>query len=498
MDVSLIILTLHLLLIISGSSMFLAHYYYYKNKSYQAAIIEQKINTAAAEEEIRGFFTCPITLDIIRVPALASDGHIYDVDSLMHWLSKSQNKTSPITGANLGSDVIIPHAFFAQLKEYHKTHGITKSYEIFGAKGQHHRAGIYTIPSAQYIIDTFAKNGDTENVRAMFIDSGYMISHSVLKDIVANGKYDLVESAFAGAPVHLSVIHEDFLISGFRQAVYNGHYLTIRNVLALLHPELDDGFKNMIEISSTRHYYLITKLFLSRYRYSDSYLSQILTHKITDTRYPSQRVKSSFKVFDLIYQHIKHPSLDMMKTYIAYLLNTRKVERASEIINQAMIIDKRVTQKFLDDALIRYATHADVEAARTLVKNGAKNITAAFTSCITYNADNKNRSRILALLLSHGPILDGLLSIAATTGMRKKMMYLTKIHKFSDSEYKDAYLKTLHRYPSSARFLAPIIRERFATDDIINMLQNAGENIPRAYPSSQTFIRSELRRIVNH
>lgn len=498
MDVSLIILTLHALLIISGISMLVAHYYYYKNKSYTAILIEQKNKTAAAENELNGLFTCPITFDIIRVPALATDGQIYDIDSLMHWLSKSENRLSPITGAKLGSDVIIPHAFFKQLKEYHKTHGITKSYEIFGAKGQQHRAGSYTIPSAQYIIDTFALEGDIENVRAMFIDSGYMISHNILKDIVAKGKYNCVEAAFAGAPIHLSVIHEDFLISGFRQAVYNGHYLTIRNVLALLHPDLDDGFKNMIEISSTRHYYLITKLFLSRYHYSDSYLSQILVSKIVDTRYPSQRVKGNFKVFDLIYKHIKRPSLDMIKTYVAYLLNIRNTTRAAEIINHVMIINKEETQKFLDDALIRYATNANVEAARVLIKQGARSITAAFKSCITNCWDKKNRSRTLALLLSHGPNLDGTLNIAASHGARDTIKYLTKIHMFSDSEYKEAYITTMQKYPSSARCLAGIIRDQFSTNDIISMLREVRLSIFPGYTSSQNFIKTERSRLIEY
>lgn len=50
---------------------------------------------------------CPITLEIMRDPVIASDGHTYEREALLRWLKMSNN--SPATGAPLYNRTIIPN-----------------------------------------------------------------------------------------------------------------------------------------------------------------------------------------------------------------------------------------------------------------------------------------------------------------------------------------------------------------------------------------------------
>ena len=50
---------------------------------------------------------CPITLELMRDPVMAADGHTYEREALLRWLKTSNN--SPATGAPLANRVIIPN-----------------------------------------------------------------------------------------------------------------------------------------------------------------------------------------------------------------------------------------------------------------------------------------------------------------------------------------------------------------------------------------------------
>lgn len=50
---------------------------------------------------------CPITLELMRDPVMAADGHTYERDALLRWL-KTSNK-SPATGAPLANCTIVPN-----------------------------------------------------------------------------------------------------------------------------------------------------------------------------------------------------------------------------------------------------------------------------------------------------------------------------------------------------------------------------------------------------
>lgn len=58
------------------------------------------INMAIPEE-----YLCPISLEIMTDPMVAADGHSYQKESIIGWLSKG-NKRSPITGANLSFPIL--------------------------------------------------------------------------------------------------------------------------------------------------------------------------------------------------------------------------------------------------------------------------------------------------------------------------------------------------------------------------------------------------------
>lgn len=51
---------------------------------------------------------CPITLEVMRDPVVASDGHTYEREAIMTWFSSGKDK-SPSTGARLASTVVLPN-----------------------------------------------------------------------------------------------------------------------------------------------------------------------------------------------------------------------------------------------------------------------------------------------------------------------------------------------------------------------------------------------------
>jgi Inhibitor of Apoptosis domain/U-box domain len=69
------------------------------------------------DKGLPNYFMCPITQDLIRVPVVCEDGHSYERDALIQWLS--QHDTSPMTNEKLKLKVLFPnHALRQQLLEY--------------------------------------------------------------------------------------------------------------------------------------------------------------------------------------------------------------------------------------------------------------------------------------------------------------------------------------------------------------------------------------------
>lgn len=52
-------------------------------------------------------FVCPISMEVMRDPVVASDGHTYERTFIMKWLSKSTK--SPATNAELTCKTVVPN-----------------------------------------------------------------------------------------------------------------------------------------------------------------------------------------------------------------------------------------------------------------------------------------------------------------------------------------------------------------------------------------------------
>jgi E3 ubiquitin-protein ligase RGLG len=71
--------------------------------------------------EIDALFICPITQDIMSDPVIASDGFTYDRPAIVQWLTNK--RTSPMTGAALASNQLIPnHALRSSIREFVDNH----------------------------------------------------------------------------------------------------------------------------------------------------------------------------------------------------------------------------------------------------------------------------------------------------------------------------------------------------------------------------------------
>jgi hypothetical protein len=53
-------------------------------------------------------FLCPITREIMEDPVMAADGHTYEHRAIAAWFALGR-RTSPSTGANIGSNNLIPN-----------------------------------------------------------------------------------------------------------------------------------------------------------------------------------------------------------------------------------------------------------------------------------------------------------------------------------------------------------------------------------------------------
>ncbi|KAJ3434582.1 regulator of chromosome condensation [Anaeramoeba flamelloides] len=60
-----------------------------------------------SDDEPPDHFVCPITFEVMFDPVLASDGYSYEREAIEDWFSKKD--TSPMTGANITSKVLVPN-----------------------------------------------------------------------------------------------------------------------------------------------------------------------------------------------------------------------------------------------------------------------------------------------------------------------------------------------------------------------------------------------------
>ena len=68
-------------------------------------------------DEVPERLTCPLTLELMKQPVIASDGHTYERCAIQQWLERA--KTSPVTNERLRTPDLIPnHAMKAMIAEF--------------------------------------------------------------------------------------------------------------------------------------------------------------------------------------------------------------------------------------------------------------------------------------------------------------------------------------------------------------------------------------------
>ena len=87
---------------------------YYEELSHSSELAEENV-------EVPNPFLCPITLDVMKDPVVAMDGHTYERSSITKWFAN--HGTSPKTNEELTRKKLVPnHALRAMIIEWHEQH----------------------------------------------------------------------------------------------------------------------------------------------------------------------------------------------------------------------------------------------------------------------------------------------------------------------------------------------------------------------------------------
>ena len=79
------------------------------------------LNLPEENAEVPNPFLCPITLDLIKDPVVAMDGHTYERSAITKWFAS--HGTSPKTNEELTRKKLVPnHALRAMIIEWHEQH----------------------------------------------------------------------------------------------------------------------------------------------------------------------------------------------------------------------------------------------------------------------------------------------------------------------------------------------------------------------------------------
>ena len=69
-----------------------------------------------AFDRLEACLTCPITQNLVETPVIASDGHLYELDSISRWFQlRSGLATSPMTNLPLPDHTVIPCVVIRQI-----------------------------------------------------------------------------------------------------------------------------------------------------------------------------------------------------------------------------------------------------------------------------------------------------------------------------------------------------------------------------------------------
>lgn len=76
-----------------------------KRLAYRCLEAEQAAGNRQPYED--DYICCPITLEVMRDPVIAADGHTYEREAIDEWLRTT--KESPVTGQPMDAQTLIPN-----------------------------------------------------------------------------------------------------------------------------------------------------------------------------------------------------------------------------------------------------------------------------------------------------------------------------------------------------------------------------------------------------
>ena len=139
---------------------------YYEELSHSSELAEENV-------EVPNPFLCPITLDVMKDPVVAMDGHTYERSSITKWFAN--HGTSPKTNEELTRKKLVPnHALRAMIIEWHEQHPCKMKCV---AKRAHLRKS--DIPTSSEIIYLDVEPTDTLaelKVRFLLLRASYLLS----------------------------------------------------------------------------------------------------------------------------------------------------------------------------------------------------------------------------------------------------------------------------------------------------------------------------------
>ena len=139
---------------------------YYEELSHSSELAEENV-------EVPNPFLCPITLDVMKDPVVAMDGHTYERSSITKWFAN--HGTSPKTNEKLTTKKLVPnHALRAMIIEWHEQHPCKMKCV---AKSAHLRKS--HIPTSSEIIYLDVEPTDTLaelKVRFLLLRASYLLS----------------------------------------------------------------------------------------------------------------------------------------------------------------------------------------------------------------------------------------------------------------------------------------------------------------------------------
>jgi hypothetical protein len=88
-----------------------------RNPMVQLKILKQSKGESKSNMRLPELFYCPITMELMKDPVMATDGHVYERSAIEEWFRN--HDTSPLTNLKIGDKKLIPcHAIRSAIDEF--------------------------------------------------------------------------------------------------------------------------------------------------------------------------------------------------------------------------------------------------------------------------------------------------------------------------------------------------------------------------------------------